>query len=162
MGSTFRITKANKRKLQKISRRGSTATKVSRRCRILLLLHRGLHVDEIAVTLDCGTATVQRVRRNYRESGMERAVYDAPRSGRPAKYSTKDDKELIALACTNPPDGHARWTIRLLASASNRSFGSVQQVLKEDGLKPWREKNVVHPGDHTGIPCTDEQSPGSV
>jgi len=154
--SNFRITKANKIELQKISKRGSTPTVISRRCRILLLLHGGFNVVETAARLDCGTATVNRVRRNYRKEGMTRAIYDAPRSGRPAKYGTKDDKELIALACTGPPDGYSRWTIRLLASATKRSFGSVQQVLKEDGLKPWREKNVVHSGDHVGIPNTDE------
>lgn len=149
MSTIFRVSESDKRELQKISRRGSTPTKVSRRCRILLLLHRGFSVDETAEELDCGTATVKRVRRHYRTEGMNRAIYDAARSGRPAKFTTRDDKELIALACTDPPGGHARWTIRLLASKMGRSFGSVQQVLEKDGLKPWREKNVVHPGNHT-------------
>ena len=162
MNSTFRVSPSDKRELQKVSRRGSTPTKVSRRCRILLLLHRGLGVDETAAELDCGTATVKRVRRHYRADGMARAIYDAPRSGRPAKYSRKDDKELIALACTDPPDGRARWTIRLLAAKTKRSFGSVQQVLEADGLKPWREKNVVHSGDHTRISNPNDRGPRSV
>ena len=146
MGSSLRLTEEEKRELHKISRRGSTSPRVSNRCRILLSLHRGFSVDETAERLDCGTATVKRVRRNYRAGGMNRAICEAPRSGRPAKYSSRDDKELIALACTAPPPDRPRWTIRLLASKTKRSFGSVQRVLEEDGLKPWREKNVVCPG----------------
>lgn len=155
MKSSIRVSKLEKRELQKISKRGSTPTKVSRRCRILLLLHRGFGVDETAEHLDCGTATVKRVRRNYRDGGLKRAIYDAPRSGRPAKFKSSDDKELIALACTDPPDGRARWTIRLLASKTKRSFGSVQMVLQNDGLKPWREKNVVYSDDNPGISSSD-------
>jgi hypothetical protein len=87
---------------------------------------------------------------------MERAIYDAPRSGRPAKFSTKDDKDLIALACTAPPGERARWTIRLLASKTKRGYGTVQRVLEEDGLKPWRKKNVVCAGNHSGISPENE------
>ena len=52
---------------------------------------------------------------------------------------------MIALACTDPPDGSARWTIRLLVKHCGKDigFGVVQRILKEDELKPWREKNVV-------------------
>jgi transposase len=93
----------------------------------------------------CGTATVKRVRRHYLEEGWERAVYDAPRPGRPKKLASREERELIALACSDPPEGEGRWTVRLLAKHSGKDISRniVQRVLKEDGLKPWREKNVV-------------------
>lgn len=149
MPSSFRLNRTDKLKAEKIAKRGSTPTRVSLRCRILLLAHSGKSHEEIAQHLDCGSATAKRVRRHYREEGLERAIYDAPRSGRPAKHTTREDKELIALACSTPPDGHSRWTIRLLAAKTKRSYGSVRQVLQEDGLKPWREKNVVRSRNHS-------------
>lgn len=87
--------------------------------------------------------TVKRVRRRFLDAGWEYATQDAPRPGRPKATEDRDERELIALACTTPPDGTARWTIRLLAKHSGHTFGVVQRILKEDGLKPWREKNVV-------------------
>ena len=123
----------------------STPSRVSKRARVLLLLSAGGRVEEVAERVGCGTATVNRVRRRYQELGWESAVYDAARPGRPKKLSDAEEKQLIAIACTDPPQGHARWTIRLLVAHSgvDASFGVVQQVLKRDGLKPWREKNVV-------------------
>ena len=149
MGSNFRISKSDKRELQKISKRGSTPTRVSNRCKILLALHKGYSVDETAERIDVGTATVKRVRRHYQDVGLERAIYDAPKSGRPKKLSSKEDIELIALACTSPLDGRSRRSIRLLASKSKNSYGLVHKTLKADGMKPWREKNVVHTNDYS-------------
>ena len=124
---------------------GKTPARVANRAKILLRLNEGLGVDEVADVVDVGTATVKRVRRRYLEEGWRSAVSEKPRTGRPKKVHTKEEKELIALACTKAPDGRARWTIRLLAKETGLSFGTVQRVLSEDGLKPWREKNVVRP-----------------
>ena len=114
-----------------------------KRAQILLKLHEGYSVDEVADIVGSGTATVKRVRRKYLDEGWQRATGDAPRPGRPRRFSTREERELIALACTKPPDGASRWTIRLLAKHHGSSFKVVWRTLKEDGLKPWREKNVV-------------------
>jgi hypothetical protein len=61
-------------------------------------------------------------------------------------------QQLVALACTDPPTGFARWSVRLLTKEAV-SKGIVPKVgrerirlvLREHGIKPWREKNVVHP-----------------
>lgn len=126
---------------------GKTPARVAKRARVLLQLHEGNSVEEVAETVGCGTATVKRVRRKYLQEGWENAIRDAPRSGRPKKLSDSEERELIALACSGPPDGHARWTIRLLVKHCQKdiSFNVVQRTLKEDQLKPWREKNVVCP-----------------
>lgn len=104
-----------------------------------------MSVADVAEKVGCGTATVKRVRHRYLNEGWEVAISDKPRSGRPKRLSDREGRELIALACTDPPDGRCRWTVRLLAKHFKKgvSFGVVQKVLKEDGLKPWREKNVV-------------------
>lgn len=125
--------------------RGSTPARIAKRARILLCLDKGQSVDEVAAVVGCGTATVKRVRRRYMDEGWERAIADSPRPGRPKKLTARQERELIALACTDPPEGAARWTVRLLAKHFDQgvSRAIVHRVLNEDGLKPWREKNVV-------------------
>lgn len=124
---------------------GATPARIAKRARVLLTLHQGYDVDETAERVGCGTATVKRVRRKFRKEGWQDAINDAPRPGRPRSLVTKEEKELIALACSDPPAGAGRWTIRLLAKHFDKDISSatVQRVLKEDELKPWREKNVV-------------------
>ena len=124
---------------------GSTPARVAKRARILLSLNQGYSIAETAERVGCGTATVKRVRRRHVEQGWEKALADAPRPGRPSRLEKREEHELIALACTDPPEGEAKWTIRLLAKRFGKevSAATVYRVLKEDGLKPWREKNVV-------------------
>ena len=124
---------------------GKTPARVVKRVRILLSLDAGHSVEETAERVDGGTATVKRVRRRFLDKGWEWAICDAPRPGRPKRLKDKEEKELIALACTDPPDGAARWTVRLLAKHYEKGVSKtmVQRVLREDELKPWREKNVV-------------------
>ncbi len=125
--------------------RGSTPVRVAKRARILLCLSAGKTVDEVASVVGCGTATVKRVRRRFLDEGWEAAISDAPRPGRPKKLDSSEERELIALACSDPPEGAGRWTVRLLAQHFDKDISRaiVQRTLKEDGLKPWREKNVV-------------------
>ena len=136
---------------------GKTPVRVAKRARILLQLNRGYSVEEVADRVGCGSATVKRVRRRFREQGLERAIYDAPRPGRPKKLSDKEERALIALACSDPPAGAARWTVRLLVEHCGKDvgFGIVQRILKEDELKPWREKNVVRPDAGYGLQGAD-------
>lgn len=129
--------------------RGATPVRVAKRARILLSLHEGYSIIQTAERVGCGTATAKRIRRQYLDEGWEKAIGDGPRPGRPRRLTDCEEQELIALACTDPPDGFARWTTRLLAKHFRKdiSQATVQRILKEDGLKPWREKNVVHPND---------------
>ena len=124
---------------------GQTPARIANRARVLLLLNEGFDVDEVADRSGVSTATVKRIRKRYLEEGWRIAVAEKPRPGRPKKFTTKEEKEIIALACSKAPDGCARWTVRLLADHTGVSYGTVQRVLSEDGLKPWREKNVVRP-----------------
>jgi transposase len=71
----------------------------------------------IADALDCGTRTVERVRQRFVERGPEAALGRKPQD-RPSRERTLDgaaEARLIATACSTPPKGHARWTLKLLA-----------------------------------------------
>ena len=137
--------------------RGSTPVRVAKRARILLCLHEGQTIEEVAQTVGCGTATVKRIKRRFLAEGWESAIADAPRPGRPKKLRAREEQEVIALACSDPHEGEGRWTIRLLAKHCGKDISRsiVQRILKEDGLKPWREKNVVCAGPRRRLQGTD-------
>ena len=71
----------------------------------------------IAEALDCGVRTVERVRQRFVERGLEEALGRKPqdRPSRERKLDGRDEARPIALACSEPPDGRAAWTLQLLA-----------------------------------------------
>ena len=100
--------------LRNTIRRGKRAVREVRRAEILLHAHEGRSNDEIAEILSIDRDTVYRVKKRFKEGGLQRAVHDAPRPGQPVKYSDVMKAEIIALACSSPPDGRKRWSIRLM------------------------------------------------
>ena len=85
------------------------------RARVLDLLHRGRHPEEIAATLSLSIQTIFNIKRRYLSKGLDSALYDRPRSGKPPKIDGPARAKITALACSKAPRGHARWTLRLLA-----------------------------------------------
>ena len=73
--------------------------------------------DRIAEALDCGVRTVERVRQRFVERGLEAALgrKKQDRPSRERKLDGRAEDRLIALACSQPPDGRAAWTLQLLA-----------------------------------------------
>jgi putative transposase len=133
-----------------IIKKGKRNARVITRARILLLSHRGGGKDAIAETLGIGRSTVQRVRDHYREGGLDRALYDAPRPGQPPKLDDAAEAHLVALACSDPPEGSDHWTLELLQERMIKdekvktiSTVALWKRLTARKIKPWREKNVV-------------------
>ena len=79
------------------------------RARILLLANQGKGDTEIAEILGVGRYTALRIRKRYLEEGLQSALVDKPRSGQPEKYGEKHIAEIIAQACTQPPEGRKIW-----------------------------------------------------
>jgi transposase len=96
-------------------RRGSTPARVNTRARVLDLLHRGRHPTEIAATLSLSLQTIFNIKRRYLTTGLDSALHERPRSGKPPKIDGTARAKITALACSTAPQGHARWTLRLLA-----------------------------------------------
>lgn len=138
--------------LHQLLRRGKPSARKVTRARILLKANEGLSDSQVAQALDVGTATVWRVRKRFVEEGLERALNERPRPGQRPKLDGTQEAHLIAVACTKAPEGHARWTLRLLADqavelglAESLSYETVRQVLKKR-TQALAEKAVVHPG----------------
>jgi transposase len=79
------------------------------------LLHRGRHPTEIAATLSLSLQTIFNIKRRYLTTGLDSALHERPRSGKPPKIDGTARAKITALACSTAPQGHARWTLRLLA-----------------------------------------------
>lgn len=84
------------------------------RVNILLSLHKGKKDAEIVDFLEVERTTIWRTRSRYLQEGVEKALQEKERSGQPNKYGAKQEAEIIALACSDPPAGRARWTLELL------------------------------------------------
>jgi len=102
-------------RLLELIRKGKVAARAIARAQVLLQADEGRPDAEIAGSLHVGTATVERVRKRFAQEGLERALRERPRPGAARKLDGKQEAFLIALACSDPPDGRDRWTMQLLA-----------------------------------------------
>ena len=148
---TIQFSRTELSQIQAIIHRGKHNTRVVTRARILLLTSQGEGKDGIAVQLGIGRSTVQRTRDHYRAGGLNRALYDAPRPGQPPKLDDNAEAHLVAIAFSDAPEGRDHWTLELLQERmiADKKVKTISTVaiwkhLKKRGIKPWREKNVVH------------------
>jgi len=100
--------------LESLISKGKLSAKVFKRATALLELDRGKTLTAVAETLGVNRVTVMAWRDKYKEQGLK-SLEDAPRSGRPPEISGRQRAKITALACSEPPEGHARWNLRLLA-----------------------------------------------
>jgi transposase len=124
--------------LQKIVESGEEKARKITRCRILLLADKGKTDQEISDALNVCLATIFNIRRRYCQGGLERAISEEARSGQPPKFKGKTMAKITALACSKPPEGHAKWSLRLLADrvieldiVETISHVSVRDILKK-------------------------------
>lgn len=143
------LTQKEQTRLKAMLCTGSHPAVVIQRAQILLKAHRQLKDTVIAEHLECTPEHVARIRQRYCKYGIKRALFDAPRAGRPVIFQEKEKANIIALACTQAPKGQSHWTLDLLVEEAEKEkikIGrtKVWTILKENELKPWREKNVVY------------------
>jgi transposase len=138
----IQLTDQERRHLETISSTGSSLVRTLQRAQVLLALDRGLLDQSIAEVLNLDRTRIWRLRKRYVEQGLEAALYDQPRSGRPTEYDEKAEAEIVALACSEPPNGHGCWSVTLLTEVARRqcrllqsvSQTTVRQVLKKNGV----------------------------
>lgn len=145
-----RLTDGSRRKLRELVGSGTRSVRVVRRAMILLKSDAGLTDLQIVEHVGCAERTVRNVRKRFCEVGLEGALHDAARTGRPPEFAPRQKQRVVALACTEPPEGRCRWTLELLCEhAVKRGFvesvskSEVALWLKEHDMKPWRKKNLV-------------------
>lgn len=110
----IKLSQADQDFLMTITAKGQLPAKVFKRATALLELHRGQTLCSVSQTLQVSYQTIAQWRDNYQSSGLQ-ALEDKPRRGRPVLIDGKQRAQITALACSEPPAGRARWTLRLLA-----------------------------------------------
>jgi transposase len=101
--------------LQSILDTGFHTAQQRKRAKVLLLANDGLSDPAIAAITQMSLGGIYQIRRRCCEHGLDACVTEKPRSGRPRAIQGPDEAALTALACSQPPEGHVRWTHRLLA-----------------------------------------------
>ena len=132
-----KLSEHDRQYLESLIATGELPVKVYRRALALLELDRGKTYTAVAATLDVTNGTVSTWSKNYLERGLL-CLHDRPRSGRPVEIDGEQRAKVTALACSDPPKGHARWTLRLLADKAielghceHISHTKVQDILKK-------------------------------
>ena len=100
--------------LEQLLSHGTLSARKFKRAAALLELDRGKTLRQVAATLSITYPTVAAWRDGYTASGLT-CLADAPRSGRPIEIDGAQRAKITALACSDAPEGHDRWTLRLLA-----------------------------------------------
>ena len=109
------LSKEEVKVLKKYLKKGEEKARKLTRCRILLMSHEGYEKQEISGVLSVSRNTVRNICRRYLDEGLESAIGERTRSGAPKRFEGKQRAKLTALACTEAPDGHSQWSLRLLA-----------------------------------------------
>jgi putative transposase len=133
-----RLNEEETEELSRYLRRGKSSARSLTRARILLLADEGRDDGEISEALKVSKSTANRIRKRYFEGGLEFALHEKARSGAPTKIDGRIEAQLTLLACSEPPDGRSKWTLRLLAdrlveleAVDSISHMSVQRLLKK-------------------------------
>ncbi len=119
----------------------------------LCQLHEGKSASEAAAVVQLTSKAVREIGRRYQETGLEQVLYDKPRPGAIPLLEDHQRQRIIAMVCSDPPEGRARWAVRLIAEEAVKrrlvprvGRETIRVMLLHDDLKPWREKNVVRSG----------------
>ena len=128
---------ADRQALQDFRTKGQHSARAVNRAHILLALDHKLPEATITSVLGVSRSVVWRTRSAYGEKGLAYALHDVARPGQPRKYGTDQQAEIVALACSQPPAGAQRWTLRLLVQAARRraELGGITQESVRQFLK---------------------------
>ncbi len=144
------LSKRDREELRALLRRGIQPVRTVLRALALLQLDAGQAASAVAASLQLTAKAVREIGRRYEDGGLDRALYDRQRPGPAPVLEASQKQRIIAMVCTDPPEGRARWTVRLIAEeAVKRKLlprvgrETIRILLQSYDLKPWREKNVV-------------------
>jgi putative transposase len=147
------LRKKEQKQIAVMLNKGWESARVLRRAAILRQLDQGQRAAQVADNVGVAPKTVRAIARRYEEEGLESALYEKPRPGQRRVLDAGQSQRIIALVCSPPPPGQARWSVWLIAQeAVKRKLvprvgrETIRILLQNHELKPWREKNVVRSG----------------
>ena len=114
------------------------------RAHILSSLDRGIPESQIRNVLGVGRTAVWRTRAAYLQGGVDLALFDVERSGRPRQYDTDAEARVTALACSTPPAGRQRWTVVELERVARQELGLAG--VSRETVRRMLRKTISNPG----------------
>ena len=138
------LTEEDRLTIQMIRSKGGHKAREVNRAHVLSCLDRKIPQSQIMAVLGVGRTAVWRARSAYLHGGVELAVFDVQRSGRPRRYDTNAEARVIALACSQPPKGHQHWTMIELERAARQESG--MQSVSRETIRRILKKTTSNPG----------------
>jgi putative transposase len=146
----FEMSREDQKAVREILRAGIQQVRVVLRAIALEQLTVGQTAPMVARIVHLSPQAVRRIAHRYQKAGLEGALYERQGRGSQELLDASEKQRVIAMVCSQPPEGQARWTVRLIAEeAVKRKLvprvgrETIRVLLSSHDLKPWREKNVV-------------------
>jgi putative transposase len=144
------IAAKDQKEIEQLLSGGVQQVRVVLRALALIELGAGLTAPQVARLVQLTAQAVRKIAHRYVAGGLERALFERPRPGAAEVLDSAQKQRIIAMVCSEPPEGHARGTVRLVTEqAVKRKLvprvgrETIRILLQSHDLKPWREKNVV-------------------
>lgn len=158
----IRLKRKERKFLSEFMKKGTRKARALARANVLFLADRGWDNAAISRAAHVHRQLVWRVKKRYLQEGLQSALEEKSRSGQKRKYDEKHKAEIIALACTTPPKGRKRWSIRLLVDKLKKKKGlrtinreSVRIVLKKKQDETLVKENVVYSENNPSVQKID-------
>ena len=146
----FRLKAHDAQALDTVLHGGVQQVRVVLRALALRHLDRGASAPGVARLVPLTAQAIRKIAHRYRAGGLASALYERPRPGAAEVLAPSEKQRIVAMACSAPPPGAARWTVRLIAQEAVKrrlvprvGRETIRVLLQSHDLKPWREKNVV-------------------
>lgn len=130
--------------IEDIRSKGVHQAREINRAHVLSCLDRGIPEPQIMAVLGFGRTAIWRARAAYLQGGLELAVFDVERCGRPRQYDTNAEAQVTALACSAPPKGRQRWTMVELERAARQEPG--MGAVSRETVRRMLKKTMSSPG----------------
>jgi putative transposase len=150
---SIKIKPKDRADIEQLVRTGVQQVRVVVRALVLRQFAEGSTAPRIAEALPLTAKAIREIASRYERGGLDRALYDQQRPGAQPLLNDSQKQRIVAMVCGEPPEGRARWTVRLIAEESVKrklvpraGRETIRVLLQSHDLKPWREKNVVRGG----------------
>ena len=147
------VSRKDKEVIRRLLLSGVQQVRVVLRALALLQLDKGWSAPQVAGSIPLTPQSIRKVAHRYQDEGLERALYEKPRPGAAELLDADEKQRIVAMVCSQPPEGYSRWTVRLVTEqAVKRKLvpqvgrETIRILLQSHDLKPWLKKNVVRSG----------------
>jgi putative transposase len=146
----IKVLAVDQREIRRLLSGGIQQVRVVLRALALLRLAQGMAAPQVACLLELTPQAIRKIAHRYIEGGLDRALYEKQRPGAGELLDNQQKQRIVAMVCGPPPEGQARWTVRLVADQAVKQKlvprvgrETIRILLQSHDLKPWRKKNVV-------------------